>query len=103
MEIGQPLVPNTDTIYIAAAAETVSSLDLHPHRPTAKLRQTGVTLVTFVLAMLMHPEAQKTAQKEIESVLSGGRLPDLEDRDSLPYVTALVKECIRYAAYRASW
>ncbi|GJE98988.1 cytochrome P450 [Phanerochaete sordida] len=75
----EDVVINTSGTTYAAAAET-----------------TGITLVTLVLAMLMHPEVQKTAQKEMESVLSEGRLPDLDDRESLPYVTALVKECTRW-------
>jgi cytochrome P450 len=53
-------------------------------------------LGTFFLAMLANPEAQKKAQMEIDSVIETGRLPDFEDEDSLPYVSALVKEVLRW-------
>ncbi|KAF8210916.1 cytochrome P450 [Mycena galopus ATCC 62051] len=53
-------------------------------------------LGTFVLAMLANPEAQRKAQAEIDSVLGDGDLPDFQDEESLPYVSALVKEVLRW-------
>ncbi|KAJ7483464.1 cytochrome P450 [Mycena latifolia] len=53
-------------------------------------------LGTFFLAMLSNPEAQKKAQMEIDSVLGNGHLPDFDDQDSLPYVSAIVKEVLRW-------
>ncbi|KAF8917343.1 cytochrome P450 [Mucidula mucida] len=50
----------------------------------------------FLLAMAQFPKAQATAQAEIDAVLGPGRLPDFGDMDSLPYVTALVREVLRY-------
>jgi len=44
--------------------------------------------------MMRYPEAQHTAQAEIDQVI-GDRLPDLNDRDHLPYVEALIKELLR--------
>ncbi|KAI0001214.1 cytochrome P450 [Russula vinacea] len=49
------------------------------------------TLTTFILAMTLHPEAQKRAQAELDAVL-GERLPTFADKDDLPYVTAIMKE-----------
>ncbi|KIJ18530.1 hypothetical protein PAXINDRAFT_70972, partial [Paxillus involutus ATCC 200175] len=56
------------------------------------------TLFVFILAMVLYPEAQAQAQAEIDSVIGSGlpRLPDWEDRPSLPYVDALVKETLRW-------
>ncbi|KAJ7495387.1 cytochrome P450 [Mycena latifolia] len=54
------------------------------------------SLATFVLAMLANPEAQKRAQVEIDSVTDGKYLPDFDDEESLPYVSALVKEIFRW-------
>ncbi|KAJ7498204.1 cytochrome P450 [Mycena galericulata] len=51
-------------------------------------------LGTFFLAMIANPEAQKNAQKEIDTVIGNGHLPDFEDEDSLPYVSAIVKEVL---------
>ncbi|KAJ7454671.1 cytochrome P450 [Mycena latifolia] len=54
------------------------------------------SLLVFLRAMLENPEAQKKAQEEIDSVLSLGQLPDFADEKALPYVTALVKETLRW-------
>ncbi|KAJ7146871.1 cytochrome P450 [Mycena epipterygia] len=53
-------------------------------------------LATFVLAMLANPEAQKKAQIEIDAVVGQGQLPNFNDEQSLPYVSALVKEVFRW-------
>jgi cytochrome P450 len=53
------------------------------------------TLTTFILAMTLHPEAQKRAQAELDTVL-GDRLPTFSDRDNLPFVTAVMKEVLRW-------
>lgn len=53
-------------------------------------------LATFVLAMMQNPKMQRIAQADIDRVVGGERLPSVEDRDSLPYVTAIVKEALRW-------
>ncbi|KAI0002554.1 cytochrome P450 [Russula compacta] len=53
------------------------------------------TMTTFILAMTLHPEAQKHAQAELDAVL-GDRLPTFADKDELPYVTAIMKEVLRW-------
>ncbi|KAI9149625.1 o-methylsterigmatocystin oxidoreductase [Paramyrothecium foliicola] len=57
---------------------------------------TASTIHTMILAMMLHPEAQEKAQQEIDNVIGAVKLPRLEDRESLPYVTALVKEIYRW-------
>ncbi|KAE9385793.1 cytochrome P450 [Gymnopus androsaceus JB14] len=58
---------------------------------------TGTTaLLTFILAMLCFPCAQREAQEELDEVIGKERLPDHEDEDFLPYVKALVYECFRW-------
>jgi len=52
-------------------------------------------LETFFLAMLHHPDVYRKAQEEIDRVIGNERLPDLTDRDSLPYLGALVLELYR--------
>jgi hypothetical protein len=54
------------------------------------------TVIVFVLAMVLHPEVQAKAQAEIDSVLGGCRLPEMSDRESLPYVCCIVKEVLRW-------
>ncbi|KAF9449155.1 cytochrome P450 [Macrolepiota fuliginosa MF-IS2] len=57
---------------------------------------TTVSMVAaFFLVMGMYPDVQKRAQGELDAVL-GGRLPDFNDRASLPYINALVKELLRW-------
>ncbi|ESK85761.1 cytochrome p450 [Moniliophthora roreri MCA 2997] len=53
-------------------------------------------LETFFLAMLANPEAQKKAQEEIDRVVKAGHLPDFLDQESLPFVTAILKETFRW-------
>lgn len=52
-------------------------------------------LHSFILAMLLYPDAQKAAQQELDRVC-GDRLPTTEDEFSLPFVRACVKETFRW-------
>ncbi|KAG1804990.1 cytochrome P450 [Suillus plorans] len=63
----------------AAASETTSS-----------------TMFIFILTMLQNPEVQARAQAEIDSVVGSVRLPNFEDRASLPYVEAVLREVLRW-------
>ncbi|TFK95438.1 cytochrome P450 [Pterulicium gracile] len=58
---------------------------------------TVTSIMHFILAMALHPEAQKMAQEEMDRVvLSEGRLPTFEDRERLPYLEALLWETLRW-------
>ena len=46
--------------------------------------------------MVLFPEAQRRAQKELDNVVGSNRLPDYEDRENLPYINALCKEVLRW-------
>lgn len=46
--------------------------------------------------MMYYPEVQRKAQAEIEAVIGNDRLPDFSDRDSLPYIEAVLKELLRF-------
>ena len=46
--------------------------------------------------MTVYPEAQRKAQAEIDHVVGSNRLPSLADRESLPFVDAMVKEVLRW-------
>ena len=46
--------------------------------------------------MALNPEVQKKAQAELDSVIGSSRLPEFSDRDSLPYLNALIKELMRW-------
>ena len=58
--------------------------------------QTLTAIRLFFLAMLTYPEVQKRAQEELDAVVGPDRLPTLNDRPSLPYIEAMVRECLRW-------
>ena len=47
--------------------------------------------------MTRNTEVMKTAQRQLDSVLGGERLPDHSDIDDLPYIEAIIKETFRWA------
>ena len=59
--------------------------------------QTNVILSSFFLAMARNTDVMRTAQRQLDSVLGGDRLPDHSDIDSLPYIVAITKETFRWA------
>lgn len=54
------------------------------------------TLHVFLLAMVLNPEVQAKAQAEINRVVGKDRLPDFDDRPSLPYLEAVLRETLRW-------
>ncbi|EAU86764.1 cytochrome P450 [Coprinopsis cinerea okayama7 len=66
------------TFFVGGSDTTVSSLN------------------TFILAMTCYPEVQAKAQKELDRVLGPNALPDFGDEESLPYISAIVKEVLRW-------
>ena len=60
------------------------------------LQQTYSIFCSFFLACTLHPEVHKAAREEIDRVVGRDRLPTFDDRPSLPYLDALVKEVLRW-------
>ncbi|CUA67256.1 O-methylsterigmatocystin oxidoreductase [Rhizoctonia solani] len=61
-------------------------------------RETTVnTLLMFFLAMVLHPEVQKKAQEELDSVIGNTRLPNFEDRPQLVYIERVIQELLRWS------
>ncbi len=58
--------------------------------------QTFSTTQAFFLAMSLNSDVQKRAQAELDVVIGPHRLPDQADRASLPYVSAVLKESLRW-------
>ena len=48
--------------------------------------------------MLHHPDVMKEAQDEVDSVVGTSRMPEFSDMESMPYMTALIKEVARYVS-----
>ncbi|KAI0762207.1 cytochrome P450 [Fomes fomentarius] len=57
---------------------------------------THAAMEAFFLAMTLFPEIQKKAQAELDAVVGQSRLPEFEDRHSLPYTSAVIKELLRW-------
>jgi cytochrome P450 len=57
---------------------------------------TSSILMVFTLAMVLYPDVQKRAQAEIDFVIGRDRLPTFEDRASLPYIDAVLRETFRW-------
>ncbi|KAJ3550347.1 hypothetical protein NM688_g5092 [Phlebia brevispora] len=66
------------------------------HMWTTGSDTTWAAISTFILAMVIHPEVQRKAQDEIDRVIGSSRLPEFNDRDSLPYLECVLQECRRW-------
>jgi hypothetical protein len=67
------------------------------HRRKAGFESTSVALTTFILVMLLHPDIQKKAKEELDSVVGHDRFPEFSDKPDLPYLSAVLKEVLRYS------
>ncbi|RMD40868.1 hypothetical protein DV735_g4277, partial [Chaetothyriales sp. CBS 134920] len=72
-------IKSTSAIMYAGGADTTSS-----------------SVTSLILALMLFPAVQKTAQEEIDAVVGTDRLPDFGDREKLPYLNAVVKETLRW-------
>ena len=58
--------------------------------------QTVSTLLSFILAMVVHPEVQRKIQQQLDDALGMQRLPAFSDRGKLPFIDCVVLECLRW-------
>lgn len=47
--------------------------------------------------MTLFPDVQRRAHEEVDRVVGSKRLPEFSDQENLPYITAIVKEILRWA------
>ncbi|KAJ8474125.1 hypothetical protein ONZ51_g7425 [Trametes cubensis] len=57
---------------------------------------TAGSFFAFFCAMVIYPEVQKRAREELDAVVGLDRLPEHADRPSLPYISAIIKEVLRW-------
>ncbi|KAH9070779.1 cytochrome P450 [Lactarius deliciosus] len=57
---------------------------------------TSITMRWWALAMIAHPEVQKRAHIELDTVVGRSRTPTFSDAPNLPYIHAIVKEVLRW-------
>ncbi|TFK36163.1 cytochrome P450 [Crucibulum laeve] len=62
----------------------------------AGTESTASTLAIFVLAMVLYPEYQIKAQREIDHVVGKDRLPIFEERPNLPFLECILQETYRW-------
>ncbi|TFY83623.1 hypothetical protein EWM64_g388 [Hericium alpestre] len=87
-ESGQPIAgEDAECLIVAAGSLYAAGIDT-----------TVSAIRTFFLMMARHPEVQRKAQAEIDKVIGTSRLPNVEDKDSLPYLNCITKEVLRVAA-----
>ena len=46
--------------------------------------------------MALHPHILRKAQAELDNVVGNERLPDFSDQEDLPYISAILKELLRW-------
>jgi cytochrome P450 len=46
--------------------------------------------------MLLHPHVMRRAHAELDAVVGRDRFPSFKDKDSLPYLQAILKETLRW-------
>jgi len=46
--------------------------------------------------MLLYPDVQARARAEINQIVKHNQMPSIDDKDSLPYLSAVLLEVLRY-------
>ncbi|KAF8635472.1 hypothetical protein AX15_000445 [Amanita polypyramis BW_CC] len=57
---------------------------------------TVAAIYAFFKAMIIYPDVQTKAQAELDAVIGNNRLPTVDDRERLPYVSAVAMEALRW-------
>jgi len=47
--------------------------------------------------MALHPHVVRKAQEDLDRIVRSERLPQLSDQEDLPYISALIKELLRWS------
>ncbi|KAH9849406.1 cytochrome P450 [Lenzites betulinus] len=64
----------------------------------ASIDTTLAMMLHFILAMMQYPDVARKAQETLDTVTGSTRLPTFEDRPALPYIDAVLSECMRWTA-----
>ncbi|KAI9367727.1 cytochrome P450 [Aspergillus egyptiacus] len=74
----------------------IEGAEIGHHLLTGTTDTTASTLINWVAAMCLNPEAQRKAQEEIDRVVGPDRLPTDADAPKLPYVQQVIQESQRW-------
>jgi len=55
-----------------------------------------MVLLAFFLAAALHPHVVGKAQEELDRVVGSEHLPQISDQEDFPYISALIKELLRW-------
>jgi cytochrome P450 len=66
------------------------------YRSAAGAETTSTTLSWWTLAMIAFPEVQRRAHAELDTVIGRDRPPTFADAPRLPYLSAVIKETLRW-------
>lgn len=83
-------VAGTDTVRVISDIGDLLTTEL------ILFQQTLAAISSCIIALLEQPDVLVKAQAELDRVVQPGHLPDVEDQDSLPYITALAMEALRW-------
>ena len=53
-------------------------------------------ITSCILGLLERPDVFRKAQEDLDRVVKPGQLPDFEHEESLPFITAILKETLRW-------
>lgn len=85
------------SLYFPAGSDTVSTCaSIFYGTVLYYSLKTVSALSTFILAMIKYPQVQAKARDELNTVLGKYQMPTFDDHDSLPYLSAIVKETLRW-------
>ncbi|KAG1894577.1 cytochrome P450 [Suillus fuscotomentosus] len=83
---------NTDEDMMKSVALTGYMAGMETSDLTLMSQQTASVLQAFLLAMMLHPDVQSRARAEIDQAVGHDSMPCLDDRASLPYLDAILRE-----------
>jgi len=81
---------------LIGGSDTVSPTSGRDETHLKFTKQAVAALTIFFYLMIKHPEVQVKAQAEIDALTQGEYLPTWPDRVKLPYVEAVMLECLRW-------
>lgn len=97
--IGRTLIEDSDLSdteadWVGSALVWVDLMEVLDLMLTISYRAGAMTMTGIIewwfLAMIVYPDIQKRAQRELDNVVGTGRLPTFDDYDQLPYIQAMV-------------
>ncbi|KAL1758476.1 cytochrome P450 [Schizophyllum commune] len=104
VSFGEIVTPSFISAAIEKGIDDAVIVDAAATMHTAGTDTTVITLLEFVLGMLDNPTAQRRAQADLDAVLgplqtsngAPGQLPVHADEPRLPFITAIVRETLRW-------